>query len=147
MNRRVAPLLAVLVLPAVLLLLSGRFVGEAQLQELTTTIDPALPDAIGRDGNVQVLISLKPPDIPLAEQTTAVSKQHTAAVQASVLSVLTPDDFTLTYRYPISPALTGRITRSGVQRLATHPDVTAIELPAKGERLQKDIGAGLGERG
>ena len=121
-----------LVLAAALLFLPGRFGGEAQLQEPTAIIDPALVEALETQAEVEVLISLKPLDIPLAEWTIELRRQNAAERAARVLSVLTPSDFTLIHQFEISAALAGHITKTGVEKLATHPDVAAVGMVGQG---------------
>ena len=48
-----------------------------------------------------------------------------------MLSVLTPSDLNLIHQFEISAALSGRITESGVAKLATHPDVVHVALDRK----------------
>ncbi len=122
-----------LVLAAVLLFVPGRFAGETQrLQEPTAFIDPALLEALETQAEVEVLISLKNPDFPMAEWTTELRRQNAAERAARVLSVLTPSDFTLIHQFEISAALSGRLTESGLEKLATHPDVAAVGMTGRG---------------
>lgn len=124
--------LGLLALAAVLLFVPGRFAGEAQLlQEPTAFIDPALLEALETQAEVEVFISLKELDLPITEWTTEMRRQNTAERQARVLSVLTDSDFTLIHQFEIAPALSGRISKSGVQKLASHPDVVDIALDVK----------------
>lgn len=125
-------LAGLLVLAAALLFLPGRFSGDAQLQESTAVFDPALLEALETQGQVEVLISLKTLDIPLAEWTTELRRQNAAERAASVLSVLTPSDFTLVHQFEISAALAGHITNTGVEKLATHPDVAGVGMAEAG---------------
>ncbi len=60
-------------------------------------------------------------------------REHTAGVQATLLAVLEPSDFTILHQYAISPALAGMITASGVEKLSAHPDVVGIDLLGGGE--------------
>ena len=62
----------------IVVLAPGRFTGEAQLQEPTAIIDPALTEALQTQAELEVLISLKQPDIPATERTTEVKRQNTA---------------------------------------------------------------------
>ncbi len=120
--------LGLLALAAVLLFLPGQSGGEAQLQEPTAVIDPALLEALETQAEVEVFIYLKELDLPIAEWTTEMRRQNAAERQARVFSVLTDSDFTLIHQFEISPALSGYITKSGVQKLANHPDVVGVGL-------------------
>ena len=124
--RRASQLLPLLLLSAVLLLLPSRFTEDAQLQEPTAIIGQEVLDILQTEGEVDVLISLKGPDIPFTEWTTELRRQNAAERAASVLSVLTPSDFTLLHQFEISAALSGRLTESGLEKLANHPDVVAV---------------------
>lgn len=104
-----------------------------ELEDTTASIDPDLLEALGRESEVDVLVSLKPPDMPLSEQTTVIRRRNAAERQERVLSVLTDSDFALTHRYELASAMTGRITASGVEKLATHPDVAGIGMDRSGK--------------
>ena len=134
MNKRGLPFLimALLVLTAGVLLLTGRFNGEDRLQASTAIIDPAIWEALETQTEVDVLISLRELDGPMADWTTELRRQHAADIQAKVLSILTEDDFVLTRQFEISAALAGLITKSGMGKLAAHPDVVGISLDAPG---------------
>ena len=127
MNRLVAQVSGLL-LVATLALVPGRFAGEAQLQEATAFIEPAVHDALQAEVEVEVLIGLKQPEVPLAEATLTELQQNAAARQARVLAVLAPSDFTLIRQYEAAAALFGRVTLTGVQKLATHPDVVGVGI-------------------
>ncbi len=137
MNKRSLPfvILALLVLTAGVLLLTARFSGGDPLQASTATIDPeastalidpAIWEALETQTEVKVLISLRELDLPIEQWTTDLRRQHAPEVQARVLAVLTENDFVLTRQFEISPALGGRITKSGMEKLAVHPDVVGI---------------------
>lgn len=134
MNRRGLAflILALLLLTAGAVLLSGRFSESDQLQASTAIIDPAIWDALETETEVEVLISLRELDGPISEWTTELRRQHAPEVQASVLSILTEDEFVLTHQFDISAALAGLITKSGMEKLAVHPDVVGINLNAGG---------------
>ncbi len=134
MNRRGLPfaVMALLLLTAAVLLLTGRFSGDDPLQASTARIDPAIWQALETETEVDVLISLRELDGPISEWTTELRRQNTAKVQGRVLSVLTENDFVLAIQYKISAALAGRITKSGMEKLAVHPDVVGINLDAVG---------------
>ena len=143
MDKRGLPFLimALLVLTAGVLLLTGRFGGDDPLQASTAIfdleastaiIDPAVLEALETETEVYVLISLREPDGPISDWTTELRRQNTAEVQARVLSVLTENDFVLTVQFEISAALAGRITQSGLDKLAVHPDVVGIGIDGTG---------------
>ena len=134
MNKRGLPflILALLMLTAGVLLLTGRFSGGDQLQASTAIIDAAIWGALETETEVEVLISLRELDGPISEWTTGLRIQNTAEVQAGVLSMLNENDFVLTYQFEISAALGGLITKSGMEKLAVHPDVVGIGIVGRG---------------
>ena len=85
-------------------------------------------DALTQQPEVAVIISLKEKETPSAPPNVPTLIQHAAAKQQRVLSVLSPSDFTLTRQYQAVPALAGRITARGVEKLAAHPDVISIGI-------------------
>ena len=135
MKRRMPVVLSLLLLVGIVLILPGRVTGDVQLQEPTANIGPGVLEALEHDSEVSVFISLTTLDSPLVEQTSEMQRQHAADVQASVLAVLTPADFTLLYQYEFSAALSGMLTENGLQELATHPAVISIAIPSTGEYL------------
>ena len=58
-------------------------------------------------------------------------RQNTAERQGRVLADLTASDFPLTRQYNVLPALAGRITDSGVGKLAGHSDVVTVSMDAE----------------
>ena len=137
MNRSIVPflILALLLLTAGVLLLTGRFSGGDQLQASTALIDPAIWQALETETEVEVLISLGnrvDPHLPTEEWRTALRGWSTASLQARVIAVLTEDDFVLLNQHEISPALYGRIRLSGLEKLAVHPDVLAVGMVGLG---------------
>lgn len=130
MKAQLLVLSALVISAALATVLSDPFAEEARLQEATPVIDAAVLQALENEQGVEVLISLKELEVPLADQTTADRRQNAAERQARVLSALAPSDFTLTHQFEIAAALGGRITQSGVDKLATHPDVVAVDIDA-----------------
>ena len=131
MKQRIPSLLILLLLVGFALgalFLTVRSAGEAQLQEATVFIEPAVLDALETESEVEVLIGLKQPEVPLAEATLTELMQNAAERQARVLAVLTPSDFTLIRQYEAAAGLFGRITLTGVQKLANHPDVVSVGI-------------------
>ncbi len=126
MKRRMPAVLSLL-LVGLVLILPGCFAGDTQ-DEPTAIIGPGVLEALETETEIDVLISLGGLDIPVEEQTTEDKRRNASERQARVLSVLTASDFTLNRKFEISAGFTGRITKDGLQKLATHPDVTAIAL-------------------
>ena len=134
--RRILPvaIVAVLVAAGVAISLSVGGAGGSQDQESTAFVGADVWEALENQHSVKVLISLREPDLPMAERTTDLMRQHTAELQAVVLAELTEDDFVLTKQFEIS-ALAGHITTSGLKRLAVHPHVVGIGLTCCGSIL------------
>ena len=146
MKRRMPAVLSLLLLVGLVLILPGRVTGDVQLQEPTANIGPGVLEALEHESEVRVHISLTRLDSPLVEQTSEMQRQHAADVQATVLAVLSPADFTLLYQFELTAALSGMITQSGLQKLATHPAVTSITIPSTGEWLDIASEEASGER-
>lgn len=102
--------------------------GGSQAEPSTAFVGPEVWEALTEQTSVSVLIGLREPDVPLAQRTTDMMRQHTAEVQTRVLADLSEDEFILTRQFEISAALSGEITQSGVEKLAVHPDVVSIGL-------------------
>ena len=153
-------LMAGLALAVAALVLALSFPAEAQLQETTTTaIDPRIAAEIERDGEIEVLISLRDLDdieaVPMAEWTKEMfSKidwdlraQHAQEVQAVVRAALGPDDATAVTGFKTMPGLGATITAAGLEKLRNHPDVTGVSAAALGSLSLNEssslIGAGL----
>ena len=128
-------IVAVLITAGVAISLSVGGGGGSQAQESTAIVDQEVWEALEEQAEVEVYISLRKLDIPLAEQTTETRRAQAAAVQANVLSVLSSEDFKPTRQFTTIAALSGRITMSGVTLAAAHPDVIGIAVPGVGERL------------
>ena len=134
MNKRGLPFLimALLVLTAGVLLLTGRFSNQAQAEEPGGIIQPDILTALQESSEVDVIINLVavalPPPGQLDPATLDEYRRRVAAVQDRILAKLTTVDFTLTIRYSITTALAGRITKSGVEKLRGHPDVELVVI-------------------
>ncbi len=134
MNKRSLPFisLALLVLTAGGLLLTGCPSGEGEVGASNVFVSPGLFPALEEKPMVKVLVSLREIDAPIEEWTRELAEENAFEMQERALAVLTPDDFTLTSRYRISSAIAGYISRSGVEKLTAHPDVVAIDLVGQG---------------
>ncbi len=111
--------------------------GEADEPPMLT-IDESVVDAnviseVIQSGEARVFVALTELDVPFEDRTTDAMETHTATVQASILSVLTPDDFTLAQQFPISAAISGTVTESGLEKLSKHPNVIHVGLIGGGE--------------
>jgi len=95
-------------------------------------IHPDVLEALQANSEVEVIINLVevplPPPDQLTPDTLEAYRRQVAALQERVLAKLTPADFTLTDQYSVIPALAGRITASGVQKLQGHPDIELVSL-------------------
>jgi subtilisin family serine protease len=91
-----------------------------------SNVRPEVLDALGQQPQVSVIISLRETPSLLAPPDVAALRSDVAIKQERVLSSLSAADFTLTHKYQVAPALAGRITASGVEKLAAHPDVIGI---------------------
>ena len=131
---RIVPvgILAALIVAGVVLSLTGGAESGFQPQGSTVVVGQSVWEALEEQPSVQVLIGLRQPDVPLAERTTDLMRQNTAEVAARVLAELIEDDFVLIHQFEISAALGGNVTRSGVEKLAAHPDVVSIGLSCCG---------------
>jgi subtilisin family serine protease len=119
--------LALLITLAVLVsLLDARSMTAEGPSTDQTKVRPEVADALEQRPEVAVIISLSEGGAPLGPPDVPALVQNATARQERVLSALTPSDFTLTRQYQAVPALAGRITASGAQKLADHPDVTSI---------------------
>ncbi len=134
--KRVLPfaILAVLIAAGVGVSLTVGSSGGDEDQVSTAIVDPAVWDALTVQDEVEVYISLRKLEVPLQEQTTEMRKTHAAELQAGLLAFLPSEEFELTYQFPVTAALTVRITKDGVSQAAAHPDVVGIVVPGTGTR-------------
>ena len=98
-------------------------------------IDPALLEALEEVDEVRVLVSLRTLDSPVSEWDLEDLAEHhrlSAVVRANVISVLNEDDMR-DIRESSAAAISGYITKSGVEKLRTHPDVVDIGMIGLGE--------------
>ncbi len=141
MIRRFVPvaIVAALIVVGVVLSLSAGEDDAGPAQGSTVVVGQSVWEALEEQPSVQVLIGLRQPDVPLAERTTDLMRQSTAERAARVLAELTEDDFVLIHQFEISAALGGNVTRSGVKKLAAHPDVVSVGLSCCGSVGNLDI--------
>ncbi|MCH8065509.1 MAG: dockerin type I repeat-containing protein [Chloroflexi bacterium] len=131
-QRRRLGVLVLLLLTAGVLLLTGRFSSQAQAEKPGGIIQPDVLAALQESSEVRVIISLAGLALPSSGPVDSAAwdeyRRQLAAVQDRVLEKLAPADFTLTARYSVAPALAGRITESGVEKLRGHPDVIIVSF-------------------
>ena len=122
-------ILALHVLSGGVFLLAGRFSSQAQAEEPGGIIQPDVLAALQESSEVAVFINLAGLALPPPDQFDKDEyRRQLAAVQDRILAKLTAADFTLTARYGFAPALAGRITESGVEKLRGHQDVIIVSI-------------------
>ncbi len=127
MNKRGLPFLIMALLVLVLWACSsGVSLGNG------AAIDPNVIEGLEAQSQVEVLISLKGPDAPIEEWTRELQETNAAERQARVLAELSDKDFTLQHLLEATAALSGFLTKSGLDKLANHPDVTGIAMASGG---------------
>ncbi|MCJ7510674.1 MAG: S8 family serine peptidase [Dehalococcoidia bacterium] len=128
MKRLALALLLLVAIAGGLVLLAGPRISAAEPGSGQTKVRPEVTDALGQQPEVAVIISLNEKRPAAAPLNVPALVQDAAAKQKRVLSTLTTSDFTLTRQYRAVPALAGRITARGAQKLAKHPDVVSIDI-------------------
>ena len=96
----------------------------------TAIIDPALIAALEEVDEVRVLVSLRTLDSPVSEWDLEDLAEHRRLgdlARANVISVLNEDDMRDIREFS-GAAIAGYITKSGVEKLRTHPDVIDIGM-------------------
>ena len=120
-------IVAALIVAGVVLSLTVGGGGGSQVQGPAHHLYAEVWEALETANEVDVYVALRrrhKPGEPITEEESA----RTARLQDAVLSVLTPEDFTLNIRYRFAPALAMRINESGLSKLEGHPDVVGIEI-------------------
>jgi subtilisin family serine protease len=95
----------------------------------TPRVDPVVAErlAASADGTTYVIVMLRPAGGALGARKVAA-----AAIQDRVLSRLERQDFTVAYRYRTFAALTGRVSATGLDKLAIDGDVFAVGPDGEG---------------
>lgn len=88
-------------------------------------VGDAVHAALRENQSVAVVVALREPD-SVASLEARIS--DIGATRDSVLARLTRADFTLTYRWSGVAGLAGRVSASGVAKLARDPDVLRVDL-------------------
>jgi subtilisin family serine protease len=126
--RTYAGLALLLAVALLLALLTGLGISAGGPSADQPKVRPDVADALAQQSEVAVIISLKETRSPSAPPNVPALVQDAAVKQQRVLSTLTASDFTLTRQYQAVPALAGRMTARGVEKLAAHPDVISIGI-------------------
>ena len=120
----VAALLAVIALSAAFLWV-GSESGQARAP-LRERIDAEVSEALTGEAEVAVIVSLTEAATPATAGDVSARKSRIAASQERLLSALDESDFTVGIRYEAVPAIAGRVSAGGLEKLATHPDVLRV---------------------
>ncbi len=91
-----------------------------------TKVRPEVLEALSHQPQVSVIVSLTASPSLLAPLDLAALHSDVAVKQESFLSQVTDSDFVLTHKYQVVPGLAGRVTASGIEKLAAHPDVAIV---------------------
>ena len=121
-------------LPLLLLAVSVVACVRGVAGETTAIIDPALIAALEEVDEVRVLVSLRTLDSPVSEWDLEDLAEHRRLgdlARANVISVLNEDDMRDIREFS-GAAIAGYITKSGVEKLRTHPDVIDIGMTGLG---------------
>ena len=91
-------------------------------------------DALRNRASVEVDVALRAPDAIAGGPAFSIDslKAEVAELRDGVLNGLTPHDFRLDRQFNTIAAFTGTISQAGLTKLAAHPDVVRIDLPAAG---------------
>lgn len=128
----VVPMTA-LTIALVSLIVLGHWSQDVPAQAPTALIDPRITEVLTAEGQANVFISLNDLDLPMSQWTPQLTRQDAIERQARVMSQLMPDDILVTRDFEGAPAIAGSLMRSGLDKLASDPDVAAIALDAPGE--------------
>ncbi len=94
---------------------------------------------VERDGIAPVVVALKSPIDLYAGKLDIVDLQRNIRnMQASVLTSLDRNDFELIHQYRLVNGIAGRLTRTGLRKLIANPNVSGIDLDAKGGKFLED---------
>lgn len=91
-----------------------------------TKVRPEVLEALSHQPQVSVIVSLTTSPSLLAPLDLTALHSDVAVKQESFLSQVTDSDFVLTHKYQVVPGLAGRVTASGIEKLAAHPDVASV---------------------
>jgi subtilisin family serine protease len=97
-------------------------------------VGQSVVEALQQGNEVEVDIALRaPPALGARPIDVEALTNQIAELQDGLLAGLAPADFRLGHRFISIPALTGTVTQSGLNKLAAHPAVLMVDLPAAGQ--------------
>jgi len=109
---------------------------EGKLIKQSTVVNKKVFKLLEKRNSAPVIIILKAPDAMSGKKLDIVKlQQRVREVQAKVLSSLDREDFKLVHQYRLINGIAGTLTRSGLGKLLADPNVTGIDLDAKGGKF------------
>lgn len=123
------------VVPFVLLTALFAVACSSTTPESDVLVDPAVLDVLEEASEVEVLVSLKPPDVPAEHRTMEIRSKDFAERWARVMDALGDGDFEVRIEYDQAAAVSGTLTRDGLVVLSEHSDVEGVSLSARGREV------------
>ena len=108
----------------------GLATGNNRLQAGESWLEAPAPDEIGfgTDDRADVILTLEDAEDPAEDD--AARERRLAALQSQVLAALNPQDFMVTRRYALLPALALQISQTALPTLRALPEVLAVQPDA-----------------
>ena len=135
MHRIPVFILAVVVLSAAIFV-AARSVPATQAgpSDQGAGVGQAVLDALQAGDSVEVDVALRATDEIGRGRAPNIDalRIEVALMRDGVLEGLSPSDFQIGRQFATIPAFTGTVTQAGLDKLAAHPDVVRIDLPAAG---------------
>ncbi|HPS78708.1 MAG TPA: S8 family serine peptidase [Thermoanaerobaculaceae bacterium] len=94
------------------------------------TVGPGVAETIGRDGHARVVVMLHVDEGAASSRTSILDA--VASVQARVLDALSADELQLATHWRLVPGFGGRLSASGLAKLADDPLVDRVDLDVSG---------------
>lgn len=110
---------------------------SATTTESDVYVDPAVLDALEQASEVEVLVFLKPPGISAEQQTIELRSQDFSERWARVMDALVEGDFEVRLEYDQVAAISGTLTRGGLEVFREHSDVERVTLSGQGTAVSE----------
>lgn len=94
-------------------------------------VDQQIRQTLSESERVPILVKLRIHS--LSKTNREIYQQEIQSVQNFVLADLTKAEFQLAHRYKTIGALSGLLTKQGLRKLESHPDVVSIQLDQQGQ--------------